>query len=84
MKVGLRLIAVEVKRRVTRSDIEKFRTTVAELLPKATNRILLCWDTDEGGLIQDNRGADDSEHIEIQPLWRLALGLPTSLLMEGE
>ena len=84
VKVGLRLIAVEVKRRVTRSDIEKFRTTVAELLPKATNRILLCWDTDEGGLIQDNRGADDSEHIEIQPLWRLALGLPTSLLMEGE
>lgn len=87
VKVGLRLIAVEAKRRITRSDIENFRKTVSVLLPQATNRILLCWDTDETGLIQDNVSPDHPdhpEHVEIQPLWRVALGLPTSLLVEGE
>lgn len=84
IRVGLRLIAVEVKRKVVRSDIENFRRTVSELLPQATNRILLCWDTDEKGLIRDNVNVDHREHIEIQPLWKLALGLPTSLLVEGE
>ena len=85
VKAGSRLIAVEVKRRIARSDIEKFRKTVSELLPQATNRIMLCWDTDENGLIQDtSRNADSPEYIEIQPLWRIALGLPNSLLAEGE
>ncbi|MBI5413614.1 ATP-binding protein [Candidatus Peregrinibacteria bacterium] len=82
VKAGSRLIAVEVKRRIERSDVEKFRKTVSELLPQATNRIMLCWDTDENGLIQDT--SINSEYVEIQPLWKIALGLPNSLLAEGE
>lgn len=84
VRVGLRLIAVEVKKRITRNDIENFRKTVSKLLPQATNRILLCWDTDEKGLIRDSVSIDNPEYIEIQPLWKLALGLPISLLVEGE
>lgn len=76
ISLGNRIIAVEVKKNCTKKDIENFRKNAMKLLPQATNRLLICWNTDRSGLIQDWVSLDDSSYIQVLPLWQIALGFP--------